>query len=337
MSSRRDEQDPVSVRVPADVERPDEVVFGLTARQLGIAATVALTLWGLYQATAPVIGPLLFVAFAVPVAGATLALLVVRRDGLGLDAWLVAALRQHRAPQRLVPAETADTERGLPEAPRWVAAQARPLPAPLNLPATAMSDTGQVDLSDDGVAGLAACSTVNFGLRTPAEQHSLIAGFARWLHSLTGPAQIVVRADRLDLDDYLDTLRTAAPGLPHPALEAACLAHAEHLHRLAAETDLLRRHVTVVLRELSGKGGREAAAATVVRRVADTGRALGTCEITARPLDGAGAHAVISAAADPHGRHPTPARAASGPVTATNELTAALTDSATDPTPGSQT
>lgn len=337
MSSRRDEQAPVSVRVPADVERPDEVVFGLTARQLGIAATVALTLWGLYQATTAVIPPLLFAALAMPVAGATLALLVVRRDGLGLDEWLVAALRQHRAPRRLVPAETAEPGRGLPDAPRWVAAAAGSLPAPLALPATAISDTGQVDLGDEGVAELAACSTVNFGLRTPAEQHSLIAGFARWLHSLTGPAQIVISADRLDLGDYLDTLRTSAPGLPHPELEAACLAHADHLQRLAAETDLLHRHVTVVLREPPGKGGRDTASATVARRAADNGRALGACEITARTLDGAGAHAVISAAADPHGRHPGPTRAASGPVTATGELVAALSDPADDTTPGSRT
>ncbi len=45
-------------------------------------------------------------------------------------------------------------------------------PAALRLPAEAVTDTGVIDLGKDGVAVVAVCSTINFGLRTPAEQES---------------------------------------------------------------------------------------------------------------------------------------------------------------------
>jgi len=93
------------------------------------------------------------------------------------------------------------------------------------------------------------CSTVNFALRTPAEQEGLVAGFGRYLHSLTAPVQILIRAQRLDLTGQIAELRDRAGGLPHPALEQAALEHADYLAQLAEHSDLLRRQVLLVLRE----------------------------------------------------------------------------------------
>lgn len=320
--ARQDDPTPMSVRVPADVDRPDKIVFGLTARQAAIAATVGVALWGLFHATSGLVPPVVFAVAALPVAGATLGLLLVRHDGLGLDEWLAHAWRHRRQPKRLVPTTGATVS----APPEWVTAGAGPLPAPMKLPADAISHTGQVDLGADGISAILACSTVNFGLRTPTEQHSLVAGFARWLHALSGPAQIVVRADRLDLDDYVDALRADAPSLPHPALEAACRDHATYLEGLAADADLLRRHVLVVLRHPAGRGGRDVAAQAITRRAAETSRALGACEITARTLDGAATHAVLATAAAPDSPHPgaRQARGAADTVTADDDLVDAL-------------
>ncbi len=316
---RSDEEVPMSARVPADVEKPDKIVFGLTARQTAILAVTGLVLWGLYQSTHTLVSPVVFAAVAIPIAGLAFAVVTVRRDGLTLDAWLLAALKQRRSPKRLVPA---DSVRGdtVPDAPAWVAAKAGPLPAPLRLPAEAISTEGAIDLGPQhGTAHAAACSTVNFGLRTAGEQNSLIGGFSRWLHSLSGPVQIVVRAQRLDLDPYLDVLADEAGGLPHPALEQACLGHVDFLRELSASRDLLRRHVTVVLRQpATGRHGRDTSAAqTVSRRAQEAARALRGCEVVVAPLDGAQTHAVLGAAADPNGGpQATRAGTASGVVTA---------------------
>ncbi|GAA1937986.1 PrgI family protein [Amycolatopsis minnesotensis] len=317
---RSDEEVPMSARVPADVEKPDKIVFGLTARQAAILGVTGLLLWGLYQSTHSVVSPIVFAAVAIPIAGLAFAVVTVRRDGLTLDAWLLAALKQRRSPKRLVPA---DSVRGdaVPDAPAWVAAKAGPLPAPLRLPAEAISVEGAIDLGPQhGTAHAAACSTVNFGLRTAGEQNALIGGFSRWLHSLSGPVQIVVRAQRLDLEPYLDVLADEAGGLPHPALEQACLGHVEFLRELSASRDLLRRHVTVVLRQpATGRHGHDTSAAvqTVARRAQEAARALRGCEVVVAPLDGAQTHAVLGAAADPNGGpQATRAGTASGVVTA---------------------
>jgi hypothetical protein len=103
-------------------------------------------------------------------------------------AWLVAAIRHRRSPQRLVP-----TDGEVTPPPAWVATTSgpgpkQPLPAPLRLPARGITDQGLIDLGPDGSTALVAASTVNFGLRTPGEQNALVAGFGRWLNSLDAPS-----------------------------------------------------------------------------------------------------------------------------------------------------
>jgi hypothetical protein len=137
-----------------------------------------------------------------------------------------------------------------------------------------------------------AASTVAFGLRPPAEQNGLVAGFARWLHSLDGPAQILVRAQRVDLTHLGDRLVSRAPSLPHPALEDAARSHAEFLDELAAHRELLHRHVTVAVRSTRSPGN-------TAHQAAETVRALSGCEVTARILDPLDAAATLAGALNP--------------------------------------
>jgi hypothetical protein len=128
-----------------------------------------------------------------------------------------------------------------------------------------------VDLGPDGLVVIAVVSTVNLALRTPAEQDGLVAGFARYLHALGGPVQILIRALPVDLHTHLYQLRSQAAHLPHPALAAAAHDHLTHLARLAqqdGDDELLTRQVLLVLREPS----RPASAAAPDRRSAERAR-----------------------------------------------------------------
>src|SRR6266567_8036909 len=89
-------------------------------------------------------------------------------------------------------------------------------PGPLALPARGIDPDGLVDLDGDGMALACRASTVNFALRTPDEQQALVAAFARVLHALTGPVQLVVRSERADLARLVSDLDEGAGGLPHP-------------------------------------------------------------------------------------------------------------------------
>src|SRR5512142_3133263 len=289
---RRDNEPPLRAKVAADVEQPDKIVFGLTGRQLVILTVTALLIYTAWTAVATTVHPLAFAAAALPVAGVGFVLAVGRRDGASLDAWLLSAIRHRRSPHRLVPADGPITA-----APAWVQTTVGPgnripVPAPLRLPANGITDGGLVDLAADGTTGLVAASTVAFGLRTAGEQNALVAGFARWLHSLDGPAQIVIRAQRVDLTHLAQRIDEHAPGLAHPALEAAARAHADFLAALATERELLHRQVLVAVRSTRGPGH-------TAHRAAEAVRALSACEVTARVLDGPDATAALAGCLDP--------------------------------------
>jgi hypothetical protein len=292
-----------SVRIPADVETPDKILAGLTARQLAILAGAGVALWLAYTATDGVLPFPVFMMAAVPVGAVAAVVALGRRDGLGLDELLLAAVRHARSPRRLVRAPE-----GVAPPPAWAEEKAQPLPAPLRLPADAISADGVVDLGADGVAVVCAASTVSFALRTPEEQASLVGVFGRWLNSLSGPAQIVVRAQDVNLTPLISALREHAPSLPHPELEQAAIEHAGFLASLAQRRDLLRRQVLVVIREpCRGGASDRAAAQRVLRRADEAAAALASAYIHVQVLPGGQAAAVLAACCDPWRRVPSAA------------------------------
>jgi hypothetical protein len=187
-----------------------------------------------------------------------------------------------------------------------------PLPAPLRLPLGEVVPDGIIDLGADGLAVVCRASAVTFSLRTPAEQEALVAGFARWLNSLADPVQILVRAEPVDLTPTIDALTDAAPGLPHPALEAAARDHARFLADLAARRDLLRREVLVVLHQPAGSD----AAGRLHRRATEATTALAAAGVTVTPLDGPAAQSCLARALDPAGPRPEGLTGTVDPVTA---------------------
>ena len=261
-----------AVRIPADVDMRDRVLGPLTARQLAILGVTGLVLYAAWAATRAFLPIPVFLALAIPVASCAAILALGQRDGISMDRMLVAAIRQRVAPRHRVSAPE-----GVRPAPAWLTSHTTTTtststgrggrngkgkggapvreeisPSALRLPAEAITDTGVVDLGADGLAVVAVASTVNFALRTPSEQEALVASFGRYLHSLTAPVQILVRTERLDLSGQISELLARAGGLPHPALEAAAVEHADYLTQLGEQTDLLRRQVLLVLREPMG-------------------------------------------------------------------------------------
>ena len=296
---RRRDEDTGRVRIPADVDRPDKLLAGLTARQLAILAVAAIALWAGYAATRHLVPPAAYGAVAIPI-GAVAALLALgRMEGVPADRWVLAAWRHRRSPRRLVPAPD-----GVPAVPSFLAKAAGPhppaLPAPLRLPLAGIDANGVVDLGPDGLTVICRASAVTFSLRTPAEQEALVAGFARFLSSLAEPVQVLVRAERLDVGPAICALLDAAPGLPHVALERAARDHAAFLADLAASRDLLRREVLVVLRQPAGQasaGGDRSG--RLLRRAAEAAAALAAAGVSLSVLDGAAAASVLGRCLDP--------------------------------------
>lgn len=297
------------VRIPADIDRPDRILAGLTGRQLAILAVTGLLVWAGYTVTRGLLPAAVFAGLAAPVALAGAALALGIRDGLSGDRFALAAWRHHRSATRRVLAPE-----GVPAPPAWAApADDRQPPAPLELPAGGIDGDGVVDLGADGAALLCRAGALTFALRTDDEQQALIGAFGRWLNSLAGCVQVVVRAERADLRPAIAALRDAAPGLPHPALETAAAEHADFLVALAARTDVLTRQILVVLREPTPA---DTAAPVLARRAADAATALAAAGITLTVLDASQAAHVLAGAADTHGpERPTGLAATDGVIT----------------------
>ncbi|MFC5814153.1 PrgI family protein [Nonomuraea harbinensis] len=281
------------VRIPADIEQEDRIVGGFTARQLAILGGTGGILYTAYLIIGDRVPLAMCAVVALPVGILGVLVAIGRRDGVPLDRYLLAAVRYQRSPKSLVPAPG----KAAP-APSWVAARSDPRPAPLRLPARGVANDGLIDLGPDGVAAVAEVSTVSFALRTPEEQDALVSVFGGWLNSLSGPAQILVRAERVDLTETITTLVENARGLPHPALTDAAHKHAAFLADISARHDLLRRQVLLVIREPSAKG-RDAAAARALRRLDEAARLLSACGLTVRPLDAPATGALLASCFDP--------------------------------------
>ncbi|MFG1971584.1 PrgI family protein [Nonomuraea fuscirosea] len=282
-----------SVRIPADVEQDDRIVGACTARQVAILGGTAAILYAAYLIAGDHVDLLVFAAGALPVGLAGLLLAIGRRDGVPLDQYLLAALRHLISPKAMA----RSPEQG-PAAPSWVAARSDARPAPLRLPARGVIGDGLIDLGPDGVAAVAEVSTVSFALRTPVEQDALVATFGRWLNSLSGPAQILVRAQRVDLAPTINQLLEAAGALAHPALTAAAQEHAAFLADLSARHDLLSRQVLLIVREPAA-GGQDTATARALRRVEEATRLLPACGVTVRLLNAEAVSAVLASCFDP--------------------------------------
>ncbi|MDQ1024685.1 hypothetical protein QF035_002267 [Streptomyces umbrinus] len=296
---------PYATRIPADISRPDRLLGPFTARQTAILTVAGLVLYGGWWATRPFIAPLAYAALVIPVAGALAALALGQREGIGLDRFLLAALAHARTPKRRVHAPE-----GVPPLPtvvpaHWVQAVGPP-PAAMDMPYDGITADGVLDLGSEGTAAMATCSTVNFELRSAAEQQGLTAAFARWLNSLTGPTQLLVRCHRIDLTPLADTLHQDAAALPHPALEHAARAHADFLADLATGGNLLGRQIVLVAREEAATHGmrRTSGAGRALQRVHEATRALNSAEITVTALNAEQSADLVRAACNPD--TPTP-------------------------------
>ena len=279
-------------KIPADVDQADRVLFNLTARQAGILTATAVALYGLSRMSSAVVPPLVFL----PIAALILALMTfavtVRRDGLTLDRLSLAVFRHARAPHRQVLAPE-----GVGQVPAFLAdamTSDGPLPAPFDSPIRQVTDDGIMDLGSDGATVLAQCSTVNFALRTQAEQDVLIAGFARWLNALTGPVQIACSSQQIQLGERVAQLRDVAPGLHHPALEDAAREHANFLEVLAARGSLLDRSIFLAVHEDGPESGPRLA-----RRADEAAVQLAACEIHVRTLTATHATSALIHALNP--------------------------------------
>lgn len=165
----------------------------------------------------------------------------------------------------------------------------------LRLPAQAITDAGIVNTGGQSLA-LIACTTLNIGLRTGDEQAALIGGYGRWLNGLSGPVQVVISTQRVDLSSHAQRIAKRAELIANDALAEAATDYADFLDDLSARRDPLWRTVTVAV-TATGDNGRDT---EVARRADRAATALSALGVQTAVLDGARVTSVLSVAVDPY-------------------------------------
>jgi hypothetical protein len=248
-----------TARHVADIDREDRIVFGLTTSQavkLGGVATVlfvvGLMVWRLTHQNGLATG--LTVVVSCIVLGLSSGAVVVTKDGVPLDRYLLRGLRHRFAPSVMVPAS------GEGEGGRKAAMEGA---APLLLPTTpqVLAD-GAVDLGERGSVVICRASSLTFQLRSENEQEGLVTAFGAFLNSLAGPIQIAIRSEPVDTETWASEIEAGAERLPGSALRQAARAHAAFLREQGEGQ--VRRQALVVVREEE-----RAAGAELVRQRAD--------------------------------------------------------------------
>jgi hypothetical protein len=278
------------VRVPADLDRPDPILAGLSPRQLATLILFGLAAWTLARLAEPLLGLPMAAVVAAPVALAGVGIGLGWRDGLSLDRLALAAVRWGWQPRRRVVAPD-----GLPPVPGW-AGPPGPRLAALTGPVSALGADGVLELAGAGWALVCVANPVNLRLRSPAEQQQLLASFARLLHALDGPMQVLVRSQPADLAPLAERLRGQAAGLVHPALERAARAHAGWLEEVGGRYQARHRELLVVFTQPPGVAGAAGALARQAERATVLLAAVG---VTLTPLDADAAGRVLAAATCP--------------------------------------
>jgi hypothetical protein len=287
----------VRVRVPADVDMADRIFAGLTARQLLILGGHGTLLVLLYMGLGERVPLPVFGAVAVPIALVGLLWATTSPEGTTWEGIGLAALRHFRKPRRRVLAPE-----GIQTTPDWLFG-ADDSVASLEIPVQDATPYGHVDLGTDGVAAICRASSLNFALRSEAEQRGLVEGFARLLNALDAPVQFLVRSNRADLRGLVEALEERAGGLPHPALEEAAKEHAAFLGHLASMRDVLHRQVLVCFREPGGSSLQESMS-RLDHRVEEAAALLRGMGIRLTRLEGEEATELLARASDPEAAPP---------------------------------
>ena len=90
-------------------------------------------------------------------------------------------------------------------------------------------------------------SSINFELKSEAEQDALIETYQSFLNSISTPLQIIVRVRELDMDRYIDDFRAKRKNEKKAVLKAEITNYTEFVSKLIIKNKLLSRHFYVII------------------------------------------------------------------------------------------
>ena len=104
-----------------------------------------------------------------------------------------------------------------------------------------------VMLKNGGLRAVLLVEALNFNLKSETEQQGIIAGYQGLVNTLNFPIQVVVRSAKMNIDPYLEHLRSLADAQKNELLKTQTLAYATFVERLIDIADIMQKRFYVVV------------------------------------------------------------------------------------------
>ncbi len=102
-------------------------------------------------------------------------------------------------------------------------------------------------LKNGGLRAILEVSSVNFNLKSEEEQNAIIYGYQRFVNALNFPVQILVKSRKLDIDQYLDSLKEKLRHQQNELLKAQMSEYIEYVAKLVEYADIMEKKFYVVV------------------------------------------------------------------------------------------
>ncbi|MEI6287973.1 MAG: TraC family protein [bacterium] len=102
-------------------------------------------------------------------------------------------------------------------------------------------------LKEGSLRAVLLVSSINFALKAEDEQNAIISGYISFLNSLDTPLQILVQSRVLDLDTYLDSIKSAEEKQTNELLKLQTAEYRRYISDLVSLGDIMTKRFYVVV------------------------------------------------------------------------------------------
>jgi len=109
-----------------------------------------------------------------------------------------------------------------------------------------------VILKDGTLRSIVLVSSINFSLKSEEEQNAVIQGYVQFLNSLDFPLQILIQSRKLNIDDYLERLKTIEKEQVNELLKTQTREYRQYITELVQLADIMSKKFYLIIPYAAG-------------------------------------------------------------------------------------
>lgn len=102
-------------------------------------------------------------------------------------------------------------------------------------------------LKNGGLRAILHATSINFNLKSEEEQKAIILAYQAFLNTLDFPVQIIIRSRKLDLDKYIETLKSIGEKQENQLLKKQTFDYVDYIQRIIEYADIMEKEFYVVV------------------------------------------------------------------------------------------